>query len=47
MGDVQSIVSQVLGLTTPRNDLNGDSSVNILDAQIVVYAVLGYGCTAR
>jgi hypothetical protein len=46
VGDVQAIINEALGVTTPANDLNGDGTVNVVDLQIVTNAVLGQSCSA-
>jgi len=46
VADVQTVINQALGLSSPANDLNGDGAVNVVDAQIVIDAALGMGCTA-
>jgi hypothetical protein len=42
--DVQTIVNEALGVTSPVNDMNGDGKVNAADVQIVIHAALGLGC---
>jgi hypothetical protein len=44
VADMQSIISQALGLSAPVNDLNGDGFVNVADIQTVLNAALGLGC---
>ncbi len=44
VADMQSIISQALGLAPPANDLNGDGQVNVADIQTVLNAALGMGC---
>jgi hypothetical protein len=46
VGDVQTIVNQVLGTAPSANDLNGDGAVNIVDLQIMIRSALGGGCSA-
>jgi hypothetical protein len=38
------MINEVLGLTPPTYDLNGDGSVNIADLQIEINAALSMGC---
>ncbi len=45
--DVQQIVNEALGLSQASDDLNQDGSVNAVDAQIVMNAVLGQQCLAK
>jgi hypothetical protein len=44
--DVQDVINQALGKMQATNDLNSDGAVNVVDAQIVINAVLGQGCLA-
>ncbi len=44
VADIQQIIHQALGVSTPASDLNSDGTVNALDVQIVIDAVLGQGC---
>jgi hypothetical protein len=44
--DVQRIINEALGVSTPVHDLNNDGVVNVVDVQIVINAALGLGCTA-
>jgi RHS repeat-associated protein len=46
VADVQGIINQALGVTTPTNNLNGNGIVNVVDVQIVINAALGLGCSA-
>jgi hypothetical protein len=46
VSDVQLEVNEALGSAPPANDLDMDGSVNIVDVQIVLDAVLGSGCSA-
>lgn len=45
VSDVQAIVNQALGKAAPLNDVNNDKVVNVTDVQIVINAVLNFGCT--
>ena len=45
VADVQSMISQALGISPALNDLNNDGKVNAVDVQIVINAVLGLGCS--
>ena len=42
--DLQSMISQALGITPASNDLNGDGSVSIADVQLVANAVITGSC---
>jgi hypothetical protein len=44
--DVQQIVNEALGVSSPVNDMNGDGLVNVVDLQIVVNAAMNQGCSA-
>ncbi len=44
--DVQQIVNQALGVSSPVNDLNSDGLVNVADLQIVLNAAMNQGCSA-
>jgi hypothetical protein len=44
--DVQAMVNQVLGHSTPKSDLNSDGVVNVIDIQIVLNAALGKSCSS-
>jgi hypothetical protein len=44
---VQKVVNEALGVTSAKNDLNHDGVVNVVDAQIVINAVLNLGCLAQ
>lgn len=46
VADLQQIINEALGVSLPRNDLNGDGAVNIVDLQIVTNAALGGTCKA-
>jgi uncharacterized protein (TIGR03437 family) len=46
VADVQSMIKEALGLTSPANDLSEDGIVNALDIQIVINASLNLGCSA-
>jgi hypothetical protein len=43
--DVQTEISEALGVAPPLNDLNGDGAVNVADLEVVADAVLGLGCS--
>jgi uncharacterized repeat protein (TIGR01451 family) len=45
LSDVNYILQEVLGLTPPKDDLNRDLVINILDAQKVVNAAVTQSCT--
>jgi uncharacterized repeat protein (TIGR01451 family) len=42
--DVQTMIDEALGKNSPVNDLNGDGVVNVVDIEIVTYAVLHQVC---
>jgi hypothetical protein len=42
--DVQLMISEVLGLSQPQNDLNRDGVVNVLDIQKEINSAVGPGC---
>ena len=44
VADVQQMVNEALGISSPTDDLNGDHAVNVADVQKVVDAVIGFGC---
>jgi len=44
VADVQRMINETLGTSSPANDLNSDGVVNVVDIQIVMNAVLGQGC---
>lgn len=44
--DVQQLIGEALGKTSPINNLNLDGAVNVVDVQIVVDASLKLGCLA-
>jgi hypothetical protein len=44
VADVQQMIDEALGASTASHDLNGDKSVNSVDIQIVVNALMGNGC---
>jgi hypothetical protein len=44
--DIQEMINEVLGISSPVHDLNGDGIVNVVDLEIVVNAVLNMGCSA-
>jgi hypothetical protein len=44
--DVQALINQALGSAAPANDLNNDGVVNVVDIQLVIDAVLNFGCQA-
>jgi parallel beta-helix repeat protein len=44
IADLQAIVNEALGASSPANDLNGDGVVNVIDIQKVFGALLGFGC---
>jgi uncharacterized protein (TIGR03437 family) len=46
VADVQAMINEALGDTSPANDLNGDGVVNVVDVQIDINAALGLGCLA-
>jgi hypothetical protein len=46
VNDVQAEINEVLGTTSPGNDLNGDGIVNLVDVQIVVSAAITSMCKA-
>jgi large repetitive protein len=45
VADAQALINEALGKAPAANDLNGDGTVNIIDVQIVINAVLMLGCT--
>jgi uncharacterized repeat protein (TIGR01451 family) len=45
--DVQAIVNQALGTASPLNDLTKAGRIDVGEAQLVVNAVLGWGCGAN
>jgi hypothetical protein len=47
VGDVQQIINEALGAANPVDDLNQDGTVNIIDAQTAINAVLGMPCLAQ
>jgi len=47
VADVQLIINEALGVTSPAHDLNGDSAVTVADVQIVINSALGMGCVVR
>jgi len=47
VADVQIIVNEALGLAAGSNDLNGDGVLNVVDIQIAIDAVLGFGCVVQ
>jgi hypothetical protein len=47
VADIQSLVSQALGLSQAANDLNGDGMVNVVDVQIALNDGIGLGCTFK
>ncbi len=44
VADIQQEINEALGAASPANELNGDATVNLVDVQIVINAVLGKGC---
>ncbi len=44
VSDVQVLVREVLGLSSPQHNLNNDTVVTVADAQIVIAAALQLGC---
>jgi hypothetical protein len=42
--DIQRIINEALGASSPVDDLNHDGSVNVVDIQIVLNSALGLGC---
>jgi len=42
--DVQGMINEAWGSTSPANDLNDDGAVNVVDVQIDINAALGLGC---
>lgn len=44
VADVQKAINEALGVNQAVDDLNQDGTVNLVDVQIVVNAVLGKGC---
>src|SRR6185436_7413228 len=44
VADVQLIINEALGVTSPLHDLNHDGFVNVADVQKVINAALGLGC---
>ena len=46
VGDVQTLINEVLGNAPPSHDLTGDGAINILDVQIMVRSALGGACSA-
>jgi hypothetical protein len=47
VADVQLIINEALGVTSPVHDLNGDALVTVADVQIVINSALGMGCVVR
>jgi hypothetical protein len=45
IADVQRVLNEALGAATPSDDMNFDSVVNLVDAQIVANAALNLGCS--
>jgi len=45
VNDVQALIKQSLGTSTPNAALNGSGVVNVVDVQIVINAVLARGCS--
>jgi len=45
VSDVQELVNEALGIAPPLNSLQGGGAVNLVDAQIVLNAVLKLGCS--
>jgi hypothetical protein len=45
--DFSNEVSQVIGSSAPNCNLNGDTSVNVLDLQLLANAILGIGSTSN
>jgi hypothetical protein len=43
---VQLIINEVIGRTSPANNLDVDGVVNVVDAQIEINVALGFGCAA-
>jgi hypothetical protein len=46
VSDIQRMVNEALGVAAPLNDLNADSTVNVVDVLIAINAALGLGCSA-
>ncbi len=46
VGDVQTLINEVLGNAPPSHDLTGDGAINILDVQIMLRSALGGACSA-
>jgi hypothetical protein len=46
VSDVQAVLNEALGLSSPANGLGGSGVVAVLDVQLVINAVLGLGCAA-
>lgn len=46
VGEVQSLMNQLLGLVQAANDLNRDGVMSVADVQIAINAALGLGCQA-
>ncbi|HUB81528.1 MAG TPA: hypothetical protein VMB03_22165 [Bryobacteraceae bacterium] len=44
--DVQALVNQALGVTSPIADLSRSGSVTVVDVQVVLNSALGLGCSA-
>jgi len=47
VADVQLLINEALGGTSPIHDLNLDGAVDLVDIQIELNAVLGMGCNTR
>jgi hypothetical protein len=45
VADIQTVVNQALGLSSPISDLDQDGKVDVVDTQIVIRAVLSGVCT--
>ena len=43
--DAQALINEALGTAAAINDLNGDHVVTVVDIQIVINALLNFGCT--
>ncbi|MCU1326229.1 MAG: hypothetical protein JWN34_1599 [Bryobacterales bacterium] len=47
VADVQLVINEALGVTSPVHDLNGDALVTVADVQIVINSALSLGCVVR
>ena len=43
---MQALINQALGKAVAASDLNRDGTVNVVDVEIAMNAVMGLGCAA-